>query len=137
MNVGDTFYDQITRVDYHLSILVAHASADRILAFNLTDRRNVKDDSCLIDVGEHEYVTKPSAIDYYHAELYDPKRLDEHVRRGLLKLYPPVLPALLERIRQGALRSPKTTSDHAEILRAAGVRSDRVVMKRKRYPRSL
>lgn len=87
---------------------------------NITDRATCKDHSCLIDVGDHESITKPSAV-FYKKALLQPyagvKRALALGAKAGLTIYADCSAELLARIIDGAFRSEHLSEHLLDYLR--------------------
>lgn len=77
-----------------------------VLGLNVTDEKNERESPCKLDVGDHEFVEKPSVICYRRARLFPVEKLDEHLKTEFhVRAFAPVSPELFERIIEGARAS--------------------------------
>ena len=63
--LGETFFLANRDIDSHLQVIISDpaASPDSIVTANFTSWRADKDQSCIVEPGEHHYVTRRSCID--------------------------------------------------------------------------
>lgn len=66
------------------------------------------DPTCELADGEHEFVTKPSYVNFRRTQCFKVARLTKMVDGWLYKPKPPLSEALLERICEGVLASKMT-----------------------------
>ena len=119
---GDTFWG-IDR-QHHLWIALTAPEPDgSIFVANFTSHYPADKESCdadctVVNPGEHPYPRRPSCIFYRgsHAEnqMDILQGIERPFRRG-----EPLSPALLRRVRQGALDSPRTPDDVKDAVRAS------------------
>jgi hypothetical protein len=122
LNVGDTFLDPGRGVEWHLYVVVAKTVGGEVLAFNLTSHSPGCDESCVIEPGEHPYVTRRSVIAYRMTQTFPELELDDSLRNGTRRAHERASDALVRKIQRGGLASDKTKNGYKEILIAAGVR---------------
>jgi len=69
--LGDTFLLTDPQVNNHLFIIISNPAQDpnRIVMANFTSWRADKDQSCLVEVDEHPFVTVQSCVDYRRDKL--------------------------------------------------------------------
>src|ERR1700730_3304378 len=104
MEAGYTFL--LPTVDHHLWVLLSDPAqdADNVLVVSVTTWREVgKDQACMIERGEHPFVTHTSCLAYIEARVLSLANLLTFKDGGYLKLQEPVSEDLLERMRQGAV----------------------------------
>jgi hypothetical protein len=104
--------------DFHRWVIISKEHKGRVLMVSITDRTKMPDHSCLIDVGDHGSITKPSAV-YYKKAITQPF---EGVKKAIaagsgLTIYEDCSPELLARIIQGALRSEDLSEHFLEYLK--------------------
>jgi len=106
MDLGAAFLSVQESVLEHLWIVLTGPDVDgRVVIVNVTSRVHCADDACLLDVGDHPFVSHESAIAYRLAKLVPNTQLDDWERRRYLQPRPGVSAELLERIQAGALAS--------------------------------
>ncbi len=95
LQLGDTL-----RVNEHVCIVASDPSKnpDQVFLVALTTFEDYKDDSCLIDKGEHERVTHLTCVayDFFENPLFSVAAMLGHA------VGQPVTPEILARILQGA-----------------------------------
>ena len=119
---GDTFWG-IDR-EHHLWIALTAPEPDgSIFVANFTSHspasKTLCDANCtVVHPGEHPYPRRPSCVYYRgsHAEnqMAILRGIERPFRRG-----EPLSPALLRRVQQGALDSPRTPDDVKDAIRAS------------------
>jgi hypothetical protein len=63
------------------------------------------DPTCRLAPGEHSFIQEDSYFAYYFINQYSIAVLEQQLAQGIIRPNDPVLPALLERISDGVLRS--------------------------------
>jgi hypothetical protein len=87
LNIGDTFLLCDPRVDEHLWVVISHPgeNADEVVIVNLTGFERFKTVDCILELGDHPYITKKSCIAYEHSKCVRECDLDSFVQNGMLK----------------------------------------------------
>jgi hypothetical protein len=111
---GTTFF---ISPDPHLWVIISDPvqNEDEIVHVNFTSINGTwgssndpqNDRSCVIQPGEHEFVTHPTFVYYYGVQIVSLSFLQCRYESGRLRFHKPVTRTLLNRIRQGA-----AVSDH-------------------------
>jgi len=85
---------------------------------NVTDRENIRDHSCLIEIVDHESITIPSAIYYKKAKTFSASGVARALKQGDgLKIWKRCSDVLLKRIIEGAFKSDDFNEDLLDYLR--------------------
>lgn len=79
------------------------------------------DSTCLIAVGEHPFVVKPSFVFYRGVRVGAESEMDTAFRRGLLVIEPDLAPGVLQRVQRGLLTSRFVPEAAKQLLRAQGL----------------
>ena len=114
MEAGDTFrYGRHS----HLWIVVSDPQADRgkVVIVNMTTDDDV-DPSCILNVGDHPFVRHRTRIRYDMARIVTDADLERHISSNTIRLHERASPAIVERIRQGAVSSPYVPFGCKQIL---------------------
>ena len=90
----------------HPYIVVTEYKGDppSVVLVNLTSWKPYKDQTVIVDVGEHISVTNRSVVAYDRAEIVKEWNMESLLR--LARMLPRASADLLQKIRNGALRSP-------------------------------
>lgn len=109
LTAGDTLFNKPTPgVPAHLWVVVSDPAKDaaRVVIANLThwDER-YGDPACRLRPGDHPFVTKDTFVNYEDAKAVGLADLEAGERRGIFERRQPVDAALLQRIRDGLMRS--------------------------------
>jgi len=116
MKPGDTFH----LADFaggHINFVLEVFADGSVITCNFTDCTNYCDKTCVVEAGEHPNITKKSVVNFpkaHHCEAGVPM---EALARLIQSYKQPLSPALLARIRQAALDSPRTSDIIKQALR--------------------
>jgi hypothetical protein len=104
---GDTYLHRRDETDKHLWIVLSEPSlnAAKVVVANLTSLEPYKEQLCIVEPGEHVYVTKRSCVYYRFAHCLRLEYLEEREVRKEIERLAPLSPALLARVRNGASQS--------------------------------
>lgn len=109
MNRGDCFLNIETRYDRpHCWVILSDPSqsSDIVAIVNLTKWTSSRiDDSCLIEPGEHPFVTHETCINYREAKKSSVSFIENGVQQSVLTPLDPMSEPLLRRITMGAQNS--------------------------------
>jgi len=125
VNAGDTFHSRrpgATRP--HLYVAVTDPDADgQLVLVNLTSQALLKDQSCILNVGDHPFIKHETVINYAEAVISSEEAIFAGARGGVIQHDPaPVTSDALKRIQQGALASPQIeTRVKAAVVAALGM----------------
>jgi hypothetical protein len=122
MEVGSVFF--FTIKDQHPWVIVSGPAknADAVLIVNLTSWRQDKEQTCVVERGEHDSVTKRSCVYYEGATITSLKALLAAKDGGVLKLQRNPLPAqVLQRVWKGAAETDNLATGAQELLRQQGL----------------
>ncbi len=117
MRQGDTFLGgREVHGENHLWIVLNEPAGhgDIALIVNVSTLRPNAETTCILEPGEHPFITRDSYVRYGSARRADAADLAEALRNGLLKPHRATTKAFLEKVRAGAKASPFL----AEELRA-------------------
>jgi hypothetical protein len=118
VQAGDTFLLVNQKLDDHLWVILSDSQMDanRVLLVSLTTAAAHKESVCLIQAGEHPWVTHESCVAYNHAKVVTLAQLHGWKDAGHLKLQDPLSAAMLKRIRERAAESVDLALEYAELL---------------------
>ena len=109
MNPGDTVIVALrdTSVDSHLWIVISDTvvAPDRVVIVNMTSWRSDKDQACVLEVGDHSYVTHRTCINYADAKIQTTANLETLIAKGMVQRHATCSEELLVRIRDGVNES--------------------------------
>ena len=97
--------------------MVAYSEDRTIIVFNMTTYKPNCDESCVIEPGEHRYITRKSIIAYQYGRLLGPTATDALEKQGVYKQHDPISVELLLKIRQGAVASKQTPENLKKVLK--------------------
>ena len=121
MEAGNTFL--LTKVDDHLWVILSDPSQDagEILVVSVTTWREGKDPACMIERGEHPFVTHRSCMAYIEARCVSRDNLYTLKDGGYLKMQEPVSTELLGRMREAAAHTQNLKPVFKAILQRQGL----------------
>jgi len=100
----------------HLILLDVETDTDSTILVNIETLRNRRQDqTTILEVGEHEFITRRSCVLYRRARIMEGASLRRLVERGDAVLRTALRPEVLERVRQGILRSRRTPDEVREF----------------------
>lgn len=116
MKAGDTF--RFRSKETHLWMVISDPEADssRVLIVNMTTFRPDKEQTCLLNPGDHECVEHNSCINYAESRVYSNAHLDDPLARDRIVLYSELRSEILAMVREGAARSTRMKLEHGSIL---------------------
>jgi len=119
--LGDTFF--LRGLDKHLIIIISEPGMDanQIVTANFTSWRADKDQSCIVEAGEHRFVKKRSCLEYRSDKLVTLSQYNGFMSSGRLISHDRVSKALLGRILEGAAISPYIPLGNRQILVEQGL----------------
>ncbi len=125
MQAGETFRStpRAPTKDRHLWIIASEPSADpeHVLIVNVTTYEPGKDDSCVLEAGEHPFITHKSCVRYAGANVTSLAKIRKAITDGLVETHSPVRPDILAAVRDGAARSPYLRLAHRHLLERQGL----------------
>ena len=115
---GETFLLAKAGINDHLFIIISDPSADpnRIVMANFTSWGGDKDQSCVVEVGEHRFIKVRSCVYYGEDRLITLTQYEQFLASGQLATHDPVSNDLLKRILHGAAVSPFLPLGNRQIL---------------------
>ncbi len=123
MNFGDAFLR--TDSDRHLWVVLSDPSKDpnNILLVNLTSWKPEKERACVLNVGDHPWITHETCVNYndFDAIVTTLPKLHAAKDAGALKMQEPLSEKVLQLILQGAAESVRLSLEKAEILASQGL----------------
>jgi hypothetical protein len=107
----------------HLWVILSDPAKDaqKVLIVNLTTLDERKERICVLQRGDHPWVRHESCVHYEASRVTTLKALYGGKDAGLIQLVDPVSPALLQRMREGAMASGRIPLDNAEVLVEQGL----------------
>ena len=104
----------------HLWVVVTGVATDgKAVMFNFTGWTLGNDHTCILKVGDHEFITKKTVIEYQRGILLTAEKWQSIVDNSdYVKPYKPVTTEVLKKIQNGALHSEgRTEVELQEIVR--------------------
>jgi hypothetical protein len=124
MNPGDTLIidEPGTSLDSHLWIVISDPAEnpEEVLLVNFTKYRADKDQACIVERGDHPFISQKTCVEYRGAKMASAKELQTLLDSGQVSSHKPASPQLLARIRAGVANS-RMRNEHVLILIAQGV----------------
>ncbi len=118
MNAGDTLIIPLpgTSYDSHLWMIISDPTrGEACVLVNFTSWRADKDQACIVEPGDHPYVSKKTCVNYKDAKLCKVSELARLVASENMKKSAPLSPELLARIR-GAVPESRMNWDCVQLL---------------------
>lgn len=118
LNAGDTFLTASKGIRDHLWFIISDPALDElnVLFVNLTTWKTEKDESCILDRGDHPFITHKSIINYADARVTSIANLAKLHELNQIYRKEPLSPAILARIRQGLRISPHSIHRHKKLM---------------------
>lgn len=123
MKAGDTLIAALpnTSIDSHLWVVVSDPSqSEDVLIVNFTSWRADKDQACVLNPGDHPYITNQTCVNYKDAKLCKASALDSLIQNGQMQSHAPMNKTVLKKIREAVLDS-WVKQDHAQLLVNQGI----------------
>lgn len=124
LSAGDTFRAANSSIDEHLWVVISDPTAnpdDDVLIVNLTSWRSDRERVCVLNPGDHPFVTRKTCVNYRESRLIRAHQLEHPLRTGALVTDNPFDAEVLQRIREGAAQSERIPLQNAELLRQQGL----------------
>lgn len=105
MEIGDAFLLEERSIDPHLWIVISDPAidAEQVVIVNLTSHDDpAKDASCLLQAGDHLWITHATCVRYKDARVVGEAQLDNLVSKKRLRPQEPVSDDVLTKIFRGA-----------------------------------
>lgn len=118
---GDTFINSpVPGVPSHLWIVVSDPRLDpeHVVIVNLSSNQGPQGNNCIVDPGDHDYVSRRSYVRFDMARVVSAQKLQELLDRNLVSIRRPSSKQLLNRIRTDLLRSKLAPIEAQRIVRA-------------------
>lgn len=117
MNAGDVF--RLGGVaDIHTWAVISDPAlgAQRVLLVNFTSWDRLEDQACILDAGDHPFLTHRTCVNYPRARVAADADLEQLRAAGRLVMLTPLSAEVLRRVREGAMTSMRMKLEYAEIL---------------------
>ncbi len=89
---------------FHLYIIISIVDT-KALIVNVTTKKASSDVSCVLQVGDHDFITRESVINYGDTKIPEIDNLKLAIDKEILKPQKPITDDLLSRILKGARNS--------------------------------
>ena len=118
MKAGDAFIFTDEEPVSHIWVIISDPEIDSetILIVYFTTYESNKDDSCILEPGDHKNIRHATSIAFNRACVVSLGDLNSSRNNGSLRLRDSVSSEVLARIRQGAARSSGLRYKHHRIL---------------------
>ncbi len=116
MNPGDTFLLP-DAFGIHLNCVLKVLPDGSVVLCHFTSRTLRSDTTCIIQVGEHSFVTRETVVRYDECVHLCSEEGLKALERSIWKRFEPLDAELLARVIQGALDSPQTTDKIKALLK--------------------
>lgn len=118
LSAGDAFMTVSKGIRDHLWIIVSDPTLDKrnVFIVNVTSWKPEKDESCILEEGDHPFITHKSIISYADARITSVANLSAVYELNQIYLQQPVSAPILARIRQGVRNSPHSKRGHKQIM---------------------
>lgn len=116
MNAGDTF--RFRSGDEHLWMVISDPGVDssKALLVNCTTWRADKEQTCLLNPGDHPAIEHNSVVYYAGSRVHSLVHLHYLLNNDKIVLHDPLSAQVLTRVREGAASSKQIRLDHGQIL---------------------
>lgn len=101
----------------HLYFILTEPNKDnRVLLVNITTHRFGKDETCILNVGDHPFIRHKSVVEY--SEAIEPKltQIEKLLETGYSNTPASASDDLLERMQDGARKSPALPSKYTRYF---------------------
>jgi hypothetical protein len=102
----------------HLWIIISSTAIDPIVTVNLSTYSGRKDKSCILEPGDHEFVTVRSCVMYDEAEFRTSLELNAMFEANLVFPRADISMAVYEKILDGAHATQRMPGKFKDILRS-------------------
>jgi hypothetical protein len=89
----------------HLHIVISPVIDGKVLLVNLTSKKYDSDDTCILCVGDHEFIKHDSVISYVDAIAADVSLMEKAILSQTFKPQSPISDTVLKKIQDGAQES--------------------------------
>lgn len=116
ITVGDTFLMKTPGYSTEHLWIALHQFGTRVILVNVTTYRRGKDTSCVLNEGDHFFITRKSIINY--DDMIDSEIADIEVAlsANVINNLDPIEDDLLERIKEGATKSPRIKNKYKKYF---------------------
>lgn len=116
LRIGSCFSIPTPPKGHHIFIAIAEAAPDRFLCVNVTTRRKRTESTCILNPGDHPKITHESVINYKDARVISQLQFNALQRDGRCRPHNNVADEVLDRIKEGGLKSKRLTNKFKKLL---------------------
>jgi len=105
MEIGDVYLVTDNRIDNHARVVISNpdSNPNQVVWVNFTGAEGeFRDHSCILEIGDHPWITKQTCISYKDARLVKQSDVDRWVQAGTIKKLVPVSDSVITKILEGA-----------------------------------
>lgn len=124
VEIGDALLLEDKSIDPHLWIVISDPAIDpdQVVIVNLTSHDDPsKDTSCVLQAGDHPWVTDATCVRYKDARIVPEAQLDELIKNKRLRPQEPVSDEMLTKIFRGAELTELLPLKCRKILQSQGL----------------
>jgi hypothetical protein len=116
MRCGDTFLRADS--DKHLWIVLSDPNLDpeNVLIVNLTSYDSRKESACILQSGDHQWITHQTCVNYEDAVVTTLAKLNAAKDAGAIRTNAKLSEQVLRRVLEGVLVSERITLEKADIV---------------------
>ncbi len=117
MRAGDAFRF-VGIADIHVWLIYSDPDRDpgKKLIVSFTTWQPHLDQACILEAGEHPFIVHRTVVEYPRTRLVTDAQLEQLRMAGRLQLLDPLSPALLAKVREGAMASTRLPLEQADVL---------------------
>ena len=112
MNMGDSFLMPTPPNNYNLFVAICPLQNGNILCVNVTTQHPNSDTSCILQNGDHNFITHDSVIDYKHAREINPTSNPHAIQKN------PFSANVLKKIQDGGVASKRLKNKYKKELKS-------------------
>jgi len=116
MEAGDTFLRVDT--DKHLWVVISDPvlNPENVLIVNLTSLDHRKERACVLNPGDHPWITHDTCVNYEDSLITTQVKLEAARMGGAIRMQHQLAQAVLRRVLKGAVHSARMKLDNANIV---------------------
>ena len=121
MNAGETFHapsPDSSIKHLWIAVTVPDANGNQVIV-NVSKQGEGKDQSCILNVGDHPWLSRESIIFYAEAKITNAGAVSSAAKGRVIEYDAEVTADALTRIREGALVSPHTPGKVLAMIKTA------------------
>ena len=121
LKAGDSFRFADGRDGGHLWLVISNSQLDPVVVVSVTTWRPDKDQNCVLNVGDHQFLKHKSCIAYDLAKCVSPDKLRLWLDQGEIVIHDPASPELVFRLLDGAAASRRIPIKCRAVLEEQGL----------------